>query len=218
MSRNLPPHPNLQHLKKQAKDLLRELKQRNPALKLADAQHTLAREYGFASWPKLKAYVESVPRLVTPTEAYDAARLDSPSDTIAHIDSRSSVFPEQTNPFVGRWIANLSKSRRHPSNQFQSAMLQIAVDVDKVTIIDVVVDESGHTNSGKNTILVDENEHLSENNNGYTLVTRWRGPRVIETVAKKDGQVVGWGTYEVSDDGKTLTILGDEQMIVLDRD
>ena len=58
MSRNLPPHPNLEHLKKQAKDLLHDLQQRDPALKLADAQHALAREYGFASWPKLNAYVE----------------------------------------------------------------------------------------------------------------------------------------------------------------
>ena len=69
MSRNLPPHPNLEHLRKQAKDLLHELKQENPALQLADAQHALAREYGFASWPKLKAYVESLPRDASSSEA-----------------------------------------------------------------------------------------------------------------------------------------------------
>ncbi len=190
MSRNLPPHPNLEHLKKQAKDLLHNLQQQNPNAKLADAQFALAREYGFASWPKLKSYVESL--LIR-------------------------VEPENANPFVGKWRANLSKSKRHPANQFQSAMIEFKVDGNTVTIIDAVIDESGHEVTANNTILVDGNEHPSENGNGYILVAKWNGPRVIETSATKDGLDVGWGKYEVSKDGKTLTISGDEQMIVLDR-
>jgi hypothetical protein len=58
MSRDLPPNPNLEHLKKQAKALLDTLRQQNADATLVDAQHVLAREYGFPSWPKLKAYVE----------------------------------------------------------------------------------------------------------------------------------------------------------------
>ena len=96
-------------------------------------------------------------------------------------------------------------------------MLEFTVEGDVLTIVDVVIDDSGHEESNKNTILVDGDEHPSENDNGYVLIAKWRGPRVLETVAKKDGQVVGWGKYEVSDDGKTLTISGDEQMILLDR-
>jgi hypothetical protein len=59
MSRDLPPNPNLEHLKKQAKALLETLRQRNADATLVDAQHALAREYGFPSWPKLKAHIES---------------------------------------------------------------------------------------------------------------------------------------------------------------
>jgi Ankyrin repeats (3 copies) len=55
-SRTLPKNPNLQHLKNQAKDLLRA----GSAASLADAQFQIARMYGFASWPKLKAHVESL--------------------------------------------------------------------------------------------------------------------------------------------------------------
>ena len=62
MSRHLPTHANLDHLKKQAKDLLHDLQERHPGSQLADAQHAIAREYGFASWPKLKAHVESLTR------------------------------------------------------------------------------------------------------------------------------------------------------------
>src|SRR5215471_1115698 len=53
--RALPERPNLRHLKDQAKDLLRA----GAAASLADAQFQIARLYGFASWPKLKAHVES---------------------------------------------------------------------------------------------------------------------------------------------------------------
>ena len=200
MSRSLPPHPNLEHLKKQARDLLRELKQGNPALKLADAQHALAREYGFASWPKLKAHVESLPLPLPPAPGINADRV-----------------PDEANPFAGKWTANLSKSRRHPGNQFQIATLQFEVTGDVVTIMDVVVDDSGHENHGRNTILVDGLEHPSGNGNGYALIARWRGPQVLETLARKDGKAADWGTYEVSDDGRVLTISGDGQTIVLDR-
>ena len=78
MPAELPPRPNLEHLKKQAKDLLQAFRQGEPeavekfrplggrmaaagaAPKLTDAQRLVAREYGFASWAKLKAHVESV--------------------------------------------------------------------------------------------------------------------------------------------------------------
>jgi hypothetical protein len=68
--RHFPVRPNLEQLKHQAKDLLREIRQADPAAiasfqkhhpkpiepagaKLADAQLVLARSYGIASWPRL---------------------------------------------------------------------------------------------------------------------------------------------------------------------
>jgi hypothetical protein len=54
-ARPLPDRPNLRHLKDQAKDLLKA----HGAATLTDAQFQIARLYGFASWPKLKAHVES---------------------------------------------------------------------------------------------------------------------------------------------------------------
>jgi ankyrin repeat protein len=45
---------NLEQLRKQAKERVRD----GRAARLADAQFALARELGFASWPRLKAYVE----------------------------------------------------------------------------------------------------------------------------------------------------------------
>ena len=60
MSRQLPAFPNLEHLRKQAKDLLRELERQRPQSRLADAQHAIAVEYGFVNWPALKTHVEAL--------------------------------------------------------------------------------------------------------------------------------------------------------------
>jgi ankyrin repeat protein len=73
-SRSLPEEPDLRHLKDQAKDLVRA----SEAPSLAKAQLRLAREYGFASWPKLKAHVESlqeIGQLKAAIDANDLARV-----------------------------------------------------------------------------------------------------------------------------------------------
>jgi ankyrin repeat protein len=65
--RPLPDRPNLRHLKDQAKDLLNA----GGAASLADAQFQVARLYGFASWPKLKAHVESFEEIGQLKQAID---------------------------------------------------------------------------------------------------------------------------------------------------
>ncbi|MEX2246870.1 MAG: HEAT repeat domain-containing protein [Dehalococcoidia bacterium] len=81
MSAELPDRrPNLEHLKNVAKRLLRAYREGDPAavarveaalprsryramvLRLAQAQAVIAREQGFASWPRLKAYAEASPQ------------------------------------------------------------------------------------------------------------------------------------------------------------
>jgi Ankyrin repeats (3 copies) len=50
-------HLDLEQLRKQAKERLRERRAAGEDLKLSDVQYELAREHGFASWPKLKEHV-----------------------------------------------------------------------------------------------------------------------------------------------------------------
>ncbi len=76
MSRQLPEQPNLQHLKKQAKELLRSVRQG----KLADAQHAIANEYGFVTWARLKLHVESLG--LSPAQALKAAVCDSDASRV----------------------------------------------------------------------------------------------------------------------------------------
>ena len=74
--RRMHQHPNLEQLKRQAKELLASFRTTNAAavrevfayydnpkaatFALHDAQLVIARSYGFESWPKLKAYVDGV--------------------------------------------------------------------------------------------------------------------------------------------------------------
>ncbi len=84
MYSRLPARPSLAHLRNQAKKLLTALRVddanaferarasfpkhagasdddlRAAGLALADAQHVVAREYGFTSWPRMKQYVEGL--------------------------------------------------------------------------------------------------------------------------------------------------------------
>jgi ankyrin repeat protein/predicted enzyme related to lactoylglutathione lyase len=57
MKQSLPPRASLEFLRKQAKEALRELRQRVPGAKLGQAQHELATRYGFESWRALKDHV-----------------------------------------------------------------------------------------------------------------------------------------------------------------
>lgn len=65
--RPLPERPHLRHLKEQAKDLLKA----GEAESLTDAQFRIARLYGFASWIKLKAHVDSLTEIGQLKEAID---------------------------------------------------------------------------------------------------------------------------------------------------
>ena len=101
-ARRLPSAPNLEQLKKQAKELLEEFRsgdaaavaevrqfERSPDpedFALNDAQRVLARAYGFASWTKLKAFVDGV----TVTRFAEAAQ----SGDLAQVRSMLALRPE----------------------------------------------------------------------------------------------------------------------------
>ncbi|OFW39935.1 MAG: hypothetical protein A3J29_19685 [Acidobacteria bacterium RIFCSPLOWO2_12_FULL_67_14b] len=129
--------------------------------------------------------------------------------------------------FNGRWTANLEKSRRHANHQFASATLTFAFAGDVVTMTHTGINASGKEESGVTTIHLDGLEHaISPQAPGVVAVARSVGALVIETEARKDGQVLGKGTYAVSDGGQTLTATvagvdgagkAFEQVIVFDR-
>ena len=86
----LPPNPNLRHLKDQAKGHLRSGEA--PSLALALLQ--TARQYGFQSWPKLKAHVLSQTLAGALKEAIDR-------DDLAEVRRMLSRNPELRSAPIG---------------------------------------------------------------------------------------------------------------------
>jgi ankyrin repeat protein len=144
MSRTLPERANLEFLTKQAKDLLRDVKAgdviarerlrawgppgTSESPKLADCQHVLAREYGFASWPKLRAHVQAL-GATDPMEALAAALKTRRPAPVAEVLSR---FPSVK--------ARLDEAV--PGGAFGATPLIVAVEQADRELVDLLLDRS----------------------------------------------------------------------------
>lgn len=118
MSRQLPPRPSLEQLRKQAKSLLkrhqaadsealtrireshsrwRNLSNEQIAASpftLADAQLAIASEYGFASWPTLQAHVRTLEATSATAEAVASLRNAAGRGDLARINALLDAHPE----------------------------------------------------------------------------------------------------------------------------
>ncbi len=125
MSRELPAKPSLEFLRKQAKQLQRTTSQG----KLADAQHALAREYGFADWAKLKSYVITLG--LPPAEALTAAIRDQGAQRVRELlESHPELRAKINEPL--------------PNYGFGQHALFAAVQRSDRATIDVLLDAGAH--------------------------------------------------------------------------
>jgi len=156
-SRSLPDRPNLEHLKKQAKDLLhafqqgdadaaarfRALASTSPdpnaaaggGVKLADAQHVIAHEYGFTSWPKLKARVEALARPFDPVDAMSAAVGAKDAGAVRRLFKEHPALKTKINDAV-------------PDAPFGETLLIRAVHTRDRDTVDAVLDAGADINQG----------------------------------------------------------------------
>jgi hypothetical protein len=95
--RQLPERPDLDQLRRQA----RELQRRSKPLTLSAAQLAVAREYGFPSWARLKKEVERRrARSTTPTRTWRGMR-----------DWSADLLEKRTGRNVGAWNRLIGKQR-----------------------------------------------------------------------------------------------------------
>ena len=115
MARVLPARPNLEYLKNEAKDLLIDMQQSNPQAQLADAQFALARDYGFASWPKLKAHVESLEEVGQLKQAIDGNDIERLKTMMRRNPTlhRAPIGYGKDSPLT--WVAECRVPRESPS-------------------------------------------------------------------------------------------------------
>lgn len=133
----LPNRPSLEQLRKQAKDLLRELRNgEQPAIErlrqhkpgasdpiLADAQFVLAREHGFESWPRLVHHIQAAQapeleqhrRIAEDLVAvYNAANVEAAARLNAIF--YSSLDIEQIRDFIRDKLFNLPDTEQRINN------------------------------------------------------------------------------------------------------
>jgi len=118
MSKQLPPSPSLEQLKKQAKSLLKRqqaadsealtrIRENHPRWRnlskeqvaaspfvLADAQLVIASEYGFASWSKLQSHVKTLEAASSTAEAVASLRDAAGRGDLGRLNALLDAHPE----------------------------------------------------------------------------------------------------------------------------
>jgi hypothetical protein len=205
MPQLLPQVPNLEHLKRQAKDVLRVVRRSHPAWKLAHAQHAVARGYGFASWPDLKIHIGS-------------PRPHSPASPIRRRGTDGERESRKEHPLAGTWVLNPSRSTTQASQSLHDGvMLEFSVAGGTITMMQVVVDPSGHDIAVKLTIRTDGSGQPVRFGQGLVLEARLAESQRLEAVIRNGERIVSQGTYEVSPDRQTLAFNTAGTRMVFDR-
>ncbi len=153
MKRHLPPRPNLDQLKNQAKDLLKAHKAgdadalkrirdqhprwaragdaelRKARFTLSGAQLVVAREYGFAGWPALKKHVEALaPADVDVVEAFKKAFTSDDAATVRRLLKQNPDLKARINDPVAAFDSPLVT--RVKSRAMLDALLDAGANLD----------------------------------------------------------------------------------------
>jgi hypothetical protein len=147
-TRELPARPNLEHLKKQARQLLRGILQADPssadrfreaqvtlstsAARLAQAQLVIAREYGFDNWANLKAQVGALSD--DPVEALTAAIKANDAPLVRQVLALYPVLKSTLNEPL-------------PDYSFDTPAIVAAVQKDNRDMIDALLDAGADINA-----------------------------------------------------------------------
>ena len=122
-SRELPARPNREHLKNQARKLLRQDLEADASAiarfaafgvtsakpRLADALHVIAREHGFDTWPALKLHLDAAS--ADPVEALIAAIKANDASLVLDVLTLSQIEHQRTAGRLCLWGAGSSSCR-----------------------------------------------------------------------------------------------------------
>jgi ankyrin repeat protein len=142
--RDLPARPNVEHLKNQARTLLRQAGEPSAVArfaavgvnsdkpKLADALHVIAREYGFDTWPALKLHVDLAAE--DAVEALTAAVRANSAPAVREILTRHPSLRSSLNeplPNYGFAAPALLSAVIHQNREMVDALLDAGANIDE---------------------------------------------------------------------------------------
>src|SRR6185369_13559561 len=110
MPRTLPARPDLDWLRKAAKQRLKDFRKTRPDAKLHEAQLVVARDYGFASWRALTARIGALnPDAAERSRVFAAARAGDAAAVRAALDAGFDPYAMDED---GRTIHQIAKEER----------------------------------------------------------------------------------------------------------
>jgi len=109
MTQALPANPNLDWLKKTAKQRLGELRASHPDARLHQAQLQIARDYGFSSWRALKSHVDRM----APARQHQVFAAARAGDVEAVRSAFAAGFDPATPDIDGRTVFQIAKDQGH---------------------------------------------------------------------------------------------------------
>jgi ankyrin repeat protein len=130
----LPARANLKHLKNEAKERLKAMRLENADLRLAEAQLAVARAYGFASWRRLKSYVDALGN--RGRELLDAVR-----------EGRVEIIREVLNahPELVNTTTDLDEPLR-PSDTLAMRLIHVAIAENQVEVLRLLIERGADLN------------------------------------------------------------------------
>ena len=200
MSTALPPNPNLDWLRKTARQQLNAARLTQPEAKLSDIQFELARKYGFSSWRSLKAHIDETQRL-----SATAGEVVSDEDAAAFLKAAGSGQMDvvraalQTTPY----LANVMGP--HPYWDGRPQPLHLAIETARRDVFDLLLTAGADVN-GSN----EEYEHSSP----LMLTFLWRQPEMRHELVRRDARIGLVEALLFGDDGRVGNMLrqGDPQV------
>jgi ankyrin repeat protein len=133
--RPLPTRANLEHLKNEAKQRLKSLRRQDPDTKLAAAQRAVARSYGFASWRKLKHYVDA---------RHDAGEHLIEAVRTGKLEAMRAIL--RGNPDLANQTTHLERLLR-PSDTLAMRLIHLAVAEDQMDAARLLIEHGADLNA-----------------------------------------------------------------------
>ena len=183
MSQRLPVRPNLDHLRRHAKIVLRVARADKRGWRLADAQRALARGFGYESWAELKRHVDSTPR------AAGAARIPKTAPLTARAKNGSHDCA-----FEGIWVSEAERR----------TVLAIDRTDGAIVLTQITDDQQGRSVASTLVLNDDGEEHPLPFGEDLTVRVCRQNARSLRTVVSRGSDAVAEGLYALAPDGRTL--------------
>lgn len=200
MAEALPPRPNLDWLRKTARQELAQQRAARPVLKLADVQLALARRYGFLSWRALKAHVDEL-------QAHGpiAAGEVSEQEVAAFLRAAGSGDADQLRAALQRTPALVNAVGPHPYWGGRPQALHVSIETSRRDIFDLLL-AAGADIDGSN----DTYDQCSP----LMLTIHWKQPEMQQELLGRGAKVGLVEALLLADDARVANILRQDKSAV----